>query len=386
MKNKSIPQIPDYTHIKPRCASERIDWLRLCRTENIGSIAFFHLLERYGSAKAALMALPEIASKGGSPAYKSTYTQKEAEAEFEAHEKMGAQLIFFCDEDYPELLRHIPDPPPVLSAIGRTELLQRPMISIIGARNASIYGKQFARSIASALGKNGYCIVSGFARGIDTAVHESALPTGTIAVLASGVDILYPKENVDLFEHMKTTGLVLSESPLSTPPHATLFPKRNRLVAGMGAATVVIEAAVKSGSLITARFALEYNRDIFVCPGSPLDPRYHGSNQLIRSGATLLQSADDILDALRLQKKSSLHESSPAYSFENITRKSLITPEEARTVIMNNLSFEPISIDELIQECHFSSSDVLTYLLELEVAGKIIRLSPQQVALKEEPL
>ncbi|MGN6670441.1 MAG: DNA-processing protein DprA, partial [Candidatus Nucleicultricaceae bacterium] len=314
------------------------------------------------------------------------YTLHDAEAELEAHKKIGADLIFFGDPEYPELLRHIPDPPPILSFLGNKNLLEKRMLSIIGARNASIYGKQFARKVASALGVHDYCIVSGFARGIDTVAHEATVQTGTIAVFASGIDVVYPQENLELYEQLKIHGAILSEAPIGTPPHATLFPKRNRLVAGMSLATIVVEAAKKSGSLITAQFALDYGRDIFVSPGSPLDPRYHGSNHLIRHGATLIQSSDDVLDELKPQTHLALHERSEKNPFHHAPLVELPGSEKNRLNLMNNLSFEPISIDELIQECHLSSSEVLTYLLELEVAGKIVRVSTNQVALKEEPL
>ncbi|MBX9696748.1 MAG: DNA-protecting protein DprA, partial [Alphaproteobacteria bacterium] len=239
--------------------------------------------------------------------------------------------------------------------------------------------------LASAIGHNGYVIASGFAKGIDTAAHESSLETGTIAVMASGIDVIYPQENQVLYEQIKEQGVIISESPLGTAPHATLFPKRNRLVAGMSLSTVVIEAATKSGSLITARCALDYNREIFVTPGSPLDPRHHGSNQLIREGATLVQTADDILEELKGASKAHLHEARGGNPYGEPPSNRILSAQE-RQNFLNNLSFEPISIDELIQECHLSSSEVLTLLLELEVAGKVTRLSSHQVALKEELL
>ncbi len=386
MRNHKNVQISTYTHLKPVDENDKLNWLRLCRTNAIGPITFFTLLERFESADEALKALPHLAKKGGNKNFNENYSLSDAEIEIENHLKIGADLIFFGDPEYPELLRHIPDPPPILSFLGDKKHLQKKMLSIIGARNASIYGKQFARKISAALGAHNYCIVSGFARGIDTAAHEAAAHTGTIAVFASGIDVVYPQENIELYEQLKSDGAILSETPFGTPPHATLFPRRNRIVAGMSLATVVIEAAQKSGSLITAQFAVDYGRDIFVSPGSPLDPRYHGSNNLIRNGATLIQSSDDILDELKPQNKSTLHESGSRHTFHHDSLSDALTSEKNRLSLMNNLSFEPICIDELIQECHLSSSEVLTYLLELEVAGKIVRVSTNQVALKEEPL
>lgn len=386
MRSHNNIQIADYTQLKPIDDNDRLDWLRLSRTSTIGPITFFTLLERFGTAREAFKALPSLARKGGNAYFTENYTLHDAEAELEAHEMIGADLIFFGDPEYPALLRHIPDPPPILSFLGNKTLLEKRMLSIIGARNASIYGKQFARKVASTLGLHDYCIVSGFARGIDTVAHEATVQTGTIAVFASGIDVVYPQENIELYEQLKIHGVILSEAPIGTPPHASLFPKRNRLVAGMSLATVVVEAAQKSGSLITAQFALDYGRDIFVSPGSPLDPRYHGSNHLIRHGATLIQSSDDVLDELKPQMHLALHERSEKNPFHHAPLVELPESEKNRLNLMNNLSFEPICIDELIQECHLSSSEVLTYLLELEVAGKIVRVSTNQVALKEEPL
>jgi DNA processing protein len=385
VKSHLTPRIPSYGELAPEGDTERLQWLRLIRTPSIGPITFFSLLERFGSAQDALAALPQLAARGGKLNFNETYSERDAEIEFRVHEENGACLLFFGDKNYPELLYEIPDPPPVLSVIGKTSLLAERIVSVIGARNASIYGKQIARKLASAIGCNGYVIASGFAKGIDTAAHESSLGTGTIAVMASGIDVIYPQENQALYEQIKEHGVIISESPLRTAPHATLFPKRNRLVAGMSLATVVIEAATKSGSLITARCALDYNREIFVTPGSPLDPRHYGSNQLIRGGATLVQTADDILEELRGVSKAHLHETRKKNPYGEPLSNRILSVQE-RQNFLNNLSFEPISIDELIQECHLSSSEVLTLLLELEVAGKVTRLSSHQVALKEELL
>lgn len=383
VKSHLTRRIPNYGEFTPQGDSERLQWLRLIRTPSIGPITFFNLLERFGSAQEALAALPQLAARGGKLNFETPYSEKDAEFEFRIHEEKGAFLLFFGDENYPELLSEIPDPPPVLSVIGNAALLKKQIVSVIGARNASIYGKQIARKLASTIGCNGYVIASGFAKGIDTAAHESSLETGTIAVMAGGVDIIYPQENQKLYEQLKECGVIISESPLGTAPHATLFPKRNRLVAGMSCATVVIEAAIKSGSLITAHCALDYNREIFVTPGSPLDPRHHGSNQLIRGGATLVQTADDILEELKVSSKTHLHETKKKNPY-GAPPSNRTFSEQERQNFLNNLSFEPISIDELIQECHLSSSEVLSLLLELEVAGKVTRLSSHQVALKEE--
>lgn len=363
-----------------------ISWLRLSRSENIGPVSFLQLMSLYSSAESALDALPTWARRGGRSQALRICSVHEAEQELEALTKFGAELISLIDPRYPEILKNIHDPPPLLSIKGQSNLFSRQAVGIVGARNASLNGKKLAQSYARGLGEYGYAVVSGMARGIDTAAHEGSMSSGTIAVLAGGINHIYPPENKNLYEEIAEKGLVIAEAPFGTVPQASYFPRRNRLISGFGVGVVIVEAAIKSGSLITARFALEQGRDVFAVPGSPLDPRCHGTNQLIRQGATLVQSAQDIVQGLQ-----------NPFNQSYITQKtedhplSELTPEEfnrslhrARQVILENLSFTPIQVDELIRECDFSHAVVMTVLLELELAGLLVRHSGHQVSLRGE--
>ncbi len=284
--------------LTPLQESERFDWLRLIRCENVGPRTFQFLLKRYGSAGAALAALPELIAKGKSGRPVAIAAIEDIEREIEAVSKLGARFIAICEPDYPALLRRISSPPPVIAVRGHLLSLQRSKIAIIGARNASAAGLALAAQLARGIGRAGHVIVSGLARGIDAMAHQSAIETGTIAVVAGGLGNIYPAEHQNLLEHILEHGTAISEMPFGWEARGRDFPRRNRIVAGLSRAVVVVEAARRSGSLITARFAAEQGREIFACPGSPLDPRAEGANQLLRDGASFCTRPDDVLEAL----------------------------------------------------------------------------------------
>lgn len=368
----------------PRALSdnERLDWLRLIRSENVGPITFFKLLEAYGSAAAALEAVPTLASRGGRRNPIRLFPVAEALREIEAHTKLGARMVAFGEPDYPKALAQIYDPPPILSLRGHTHLFEKPTLAIVGARNASANGRRFAERVARDLGQNGLLIASGLARGIDTAAHEGSLATGTVAVQAGGVNVPYPEENTPLYERIVEQGIVFSEQPLGTVPQARSFPRRNRLVSGLSLGVLVVEAAPKSGSLITARMALEQGREVFAVPGSPLDPRAQGANHLLRQGAVLTESAHDVLAALAGQLRKPLEERDPPRP--KPPPPSPATDHElaqAREEVQGMLGPSPVVVDEILRRCQLSPAVLATVLLELELAGRLERHPGNQVSL-----
>ncbi len=278
--------------------AERFDWLRLIRSENVGPRTFFRLIEHLGTAADALEAAPELSRRGGRKRAIRIADPDRLAAEMEVLDQVGARMIAFCEPDYPDALAAIHDPPPLITVRGAASLLSRQSIGMVGARNASVAGLRFARGISTDLGAGGLIVVSGMARGIDTACHEGALKTGTVAVLAGGVDVTYPPENAELHERIAAEGAVISEQPMGLQPTARHFPPRNRLISGLSFGVLVVEAAIRSGSLITARMALEQGRKVFAVPGSPRDPRAGGANKLIRDGALLTETAKDVIEAL----------------------------------------------------------------------------------------
>ena len=275
-----------------------IDRLRLVRSPGIGPVTFRQLLRRFGDAAAALDAVPDLARRGGGKPPK-LFDRAEAEREISRVEKLGARYLALGQGLYPHLLAELEDAPPLLIAKGNLNLLDRTAVAIVGARNASAAACRFARGLAHDIGQDDLVVVSGLARGVDTAAHEGALDTGTIGVIAGGIDVFYPPENEERQRALYERGLVLAEMPPGTEPRARHFPYRNRIIAGISAGTVVVEAAPRSGSLITARLAAEAGREVMAVPGSPLDPRAQGCNQLIRDGATLIQTARDVVEELR---------------------------------------------------------------------------------------
>ena len=359
---------------------EKINWLRLIRSENVGPVTFFRLLERYGSATRALDELPDISKRGGRDKELRIYSVADAEKEMAAVQKIGGTLIYAGDDNYPESVRIIADPPPVLTVLGHVHLLHKPALAIVGARNASLNGRKFAEKLATDLAAKDYVIASGLARGIDAAAHQASLKTGTVAVVAGGADVIYPQENEKLYAEIKERGCIVAENPCGYPPQARDFPRRNRIISGLSQGTIIVEAALKSGSLITATYALEQGRDVFAVPGSPLDPRSTGTNKLLKDGATLIENADDVLHALSYPL--TLKENhSPAFAAPKSSTPSDVEIEKAHKIVLEALGPSPVGLDELVRECQVSASIVQFVLLDLELAGRIQRLPGSKIAL-----
>jgi len=363
----------DTDHTKALSSAERLDWLRLIRSENIGPITFYRLLEHFGSAAEALRAAPELSKRGGRAKAIRLCSKAAAEKELETLEGLGASLIARTEPDYPPLMAHMEDAPPLISVLGHLHLLTKKAVAVVGARNASVNGCNFARKIANGLGGAKLLVVSGMARGIDAAAHAGAMETGTVAVLGGGVDVVYPKENAGLYEEIKTRGAVISEMPPGTRPVARHFPQRNRLISGMSRGVVVVEAAQRSGSLITARMALEQGRDVFAVPGFPSDPRSRGANDLIRQGAAVCESAQDVIRAMNAPGAPLAEQKHVEY--QSLEPKPVDEAEarKARDRIAESLSPAAVTVDELIRTCQLSPPAVSQALLELELAGRLER-------------
>jgi DNA processing protein len=366
---------------RPLTDGERVDWLRLSRTHQVGPITFFALLARFGSAGAAIAALPDLARSAGRTAPPKTPAAGEIIRELEKAAKLGITAIAACEPDYPLSLAAIEDAPPIIFAGRKPALLARRSIAIVGARNASLNGRRIAEALARELSAAGWVVVSGLARGIDTAAHRAALAGGTVAVVAGGADVVYPPENAALQDQILEQGCVVSEAPLGAEPMARHFPRRNRIISGLTPGVIVVEAARHSGSLITARMALEQGREVFAVPGSPLDPRAQGTNNLIREGAVLTETADDVLRVL-----SAAHRPQFRPPVEPIATPDLFAPaaadvEEARRIVLEALGPSPVAVDELARDCQVPLPMVLTILLELELAGRLERQAGQRVSL-----
>jgi len=360
--------------------SERRAWLRLARTENVGPVTFRNLIARFGAASAALEELPRLAARGGGKNF-IVADESDTAHEIEALAKRGGRLIASCEPDYPHGLKALEAPPPVISVLGHPHLLQKEMIAIVGARNASALARKFADTLSRELGFAGLVVVSGLARGIDTSAHEAALAVGTVAVLAGGVDIIYPPENEKLYAAIRNQGVILSEMRLGEAPQARHFPRRNRIISGLARGVVVVEAAEKSGSLITAQCALDQGREIFAVPGSPLDPRAKGANRLIKEGATLTESAEDILSVLAPMLGGGFREpetSAPSPSSDGLDAEA----DRIRAAVEEALGPAPVEIDELIRQIRAPAAAVLTVILELELAGRCIRQPGNRVCWK----
>lgn len=363
-------------HLNP---TEKTDTLRLCRTENVGPITFRQLIRRYGTARAALDALPQLAQRGGKKNFKIP-AQADIENEIARTQKLGAKIIAWGEPDYPEALSVIEDAPPIITVRGHTSILHKRSIGIVGARNASLNGRKMAETLARELGQQDIVITSGLARGIDTAAHTASLPTGTVAVVAGGVDVVYPQENQALYDQIAASGCILSDMPLGVEPINKLFPRRNRLISGLSLGVVVVEAATASGSLITARMALEQGREVFAVPGSPLDPRCTGTNDLIRQGAVLTERAADILNHIHNMSQN-LYEPGKGHFDEPLPVIDEQTLDAARDEILENLSPSPVFIDDLVRTTGIATGVVLTVLLDLELAGRIERQAGNKVVL-----
>ena len=347
---------------------ERIARVRLMRSETIGPVTYWQLMRRFGSAAAVLEAIPSLAARGGGRA-PVLFSLEAARHEAGRVDAMGARYLFRGDPDYPALLAEVESAPAAVIAQGRFDLLERPAIAMVGARNASAAACRFARQLAQGLSNAGTVVVSGLARGIDTAAHDGALEGGTIAVVAGGIDIFYPPENEQRQRIIGERGLLVSEQPPGLEPRARHFPSRNRIIAGLTSGTVVVEAAPKSGSLITARHAAEFGRDVMAVPGSPLDPRAQGCIQLIRDGAILVQSADDVLETVRPWDIRPVAEEGADYRSQSPPD----IADQHRRQVVELLSPTPVAIDEIVRQSGLTPALVQTVLLELELAGRLER-------------
>ncbi len=354
-----------------------LDRLRLIRSANIGPVTYFQLLQRFGSAKAALEAIPQLAARGGGNAPRIADIRDIAR-EVDAVQRLGARYLFLGQGLYPPLLAELDTAPPALIVRGDLRLLEKPAIAIVGARNASAAACRFARDLARGLAEEDVLIVSGLARGIDTAAHQGSIARGTVGVIASGIDIAYPPENGALQEDVATRGILIAEQPPGREPLARHFPYRNRIIAGMSLGTVIVEAAPKSGSLITARLAAEAGREVMAVPGSPLDPRAQGCNALIRDGATLIQSATDVIETIRPIASASFRAQTPDFRAERISADA---SDGDRGVVLNLLSHAPVAVDEIIRQSGLAPAVVHTVLLELELGGRLERRAGAKVSL-----
>jgi DNA processing protein len=387
---------------------QRLDWLRLIRSENVGPRTFRALVNKFGGASAALEALPELARKGGRLLLKVT-TRAEAEKEMSAAARLGVRFVAMGEPDYPKTLKAVDTAPPLIAVRGSTGVLARPSVAIVGSRNASAAGLTFAERLSRQLGEAGYAVVSGLARGIDTRAHKASLGTGTVAVLAGGHDRVYPSENEALLlSIVERGGAVISEMPFGWEPRGRDFPRRNRIVSGLSYGVVVVEAARRSGSLITARFALEQGREVFAVPGSPLDPRAEGTNDLIRDGATLCAGIEHVTSVLEPliaagpRSDTSVEEPRPGSGDEelwdeldlpDIARPPVGTvpdsgffenrgkAEEATPNVIALLGPSPVAIDDLVRQSGLPIGDVQMALLELEIAGRLERHGGNAVSL-----
>jgi DNA processing protein len=358
---------------------QRLDWLRLIRSEHVGPRTFRSLLNHFGGARAALQALPEMARRGGAVKPARICSLEEAERELAAARQFGVTWVALGEPDYPVRLRMIDDAPPLIAVRGKVAALAQPMVAVVGSRNASAAGAKFAERIARELAEAGLVIVSGLARGIDAAAHRASLANGTIAVLAGGHDHIYPPEHLDLVGSILAEGAALSEMPMGWEPRGRDFPRRNRLISGLSVGVVIVEAARRSGSLITARMALEQGREVFAVPGSPLDPRAEGTNGLLKQGATLVTEVDDVLTVLHpiLGQTIDLLAQEPETAPPPLTEPA--SSERERIVAL--LGPTPVSIDDLVRLSGSPPAVVRTVLLELEIAGRLERHGGSLVSL-----
>src|SRR5215211_5009376 len=327
---------------------QRLDWLRLIRSENVGPRTFRSLLNHTGSARAAIAALPDLARRGGASKTARICAREDAEREMQAARKLDVRFVALGEPEYPPRLQSIDDAPPLIAVRGNTDVLALPMVAIVGARNASAVGVKFAERLARELGEAGFVISSGLARGIDAAAHRASLATGTVAVLAGGQDKVYPPEHAGLLESILVGGAAISEMPLGWEPRARDFPRRNRLISGLALGVVIVEAAKRSGSLITARLALEQGREVFAVPGSPLDPRAEGTNGLLKQGAAAARAFEDADEAAE-------------------------PDADARSRVLGLLGPGPVGLDDLVRLSGSTPAIVRTVLLELELAGRLER-------------
>lgn len=352
---------------------QRIAWLRLIRSDNVGPATFRDLINHCGSAENALAMLPELSARGGATRAIRIAGVQEAERELEAAHRFGARFVGIGEPDYPPALRQIEGAPPLLAMKGDLSAATRPSVGVVGSRNASISGAKFAAMIARDCGRAGYTVTSGLARGIDTAAHRASLETGTIAVLAGGLDQPYPPENVPLLDEItESAGLAVSEMPFGWEPRARDFPRRNRLISGISLGVVVVEAAERSGSLITARMATDFGRLVFAVPGSPLDPRCHGTNGLLKQGAIVTTGSADVIEALAPLSQLDLF-NGPVVEEPKKFSDILPPNDDDRAIIVSALGPTPVEVDDIIRHTGLPASTVYLILLELDLAGRLHR-------------
>lgn len=363
--------------------TDKLARLRLYRSERIGPATYRGLMERFGNAQTALEAVPELAKRGGSKRSPKLALASACETEFQRLESMGGTMLFEGDADFPLQLSAADGSPPLISVLGHPGLLIKDQVGMVGARNASPNGLRFAQAMGKELGEAGFVVTSGLARGLDRVAHTGALATGTVAVVAGGVDVIYPLENTKLYRQIVEQGAVVSEMPLSTEPAARLFPKRNRIIAGLVRGLVLIEAKIQSGTLITARAANDFGRTLFAVPGAPYDPRAGGCNLMIRQGATLTRSAKDVIEDL--QAETQIEE--PGFGRNNRGFSDTPPPDydqasvdKVRETLCQLITIDATSVDDLCQQCQVSAKLVQAALIELELAGRIDRLPGGRVA------
>lgn len=358
----------------PRALSdaERRDWLRLVRTPNVGPLTFQKLLERYGTATTALEALPDIAHRAGRGRRIDLPPISRIEDEIAATEKLGARLVASCEAEFPKLLRALDPPPPMLTMLGNPAIARPEAVAIVGARNASAAGRKIARDMAAELGRSGLAVISGLALGIDGEAHAASLATGTVAVLGGGIDHIYPPQHERLYREIAERGLIISESPTGYTARGQDFPRRNRIVTGLARGTVVVEAAERSGSLISARMAGEQGREVMAVPGSPLDPRAAGTNRLIRQGAALVRHAEDVLEVLSGLPPLRVA-APPAPEFEADFPGGEV-PRDMLARVREALTPHAMPLDEIARASGLSAAQCSAVLMELELAGEAITL------------
>lgn len=369
--------------LPPTTEDDRVAWLRLLRSYRVGLSTFYRLMSNYGSAQAALAALPQVAADAGLQNY-TAFSKEAARNEMAAGKKRTARMVFRGTPDYPLSFDDLTDAPPFFWALGDLELLKRPKIALVGARNASSLGLRMTKLMAADLGAKGFVVVSGLARGIDTAAHTASLATGTVAVQAGGVDFKYPVKNAELWKDICRSGLLLSEQPIGLPPKARHFPIRNRLISGLAQQVVVIEAAGKSGSLITAKTALDQGRDVLAVPGHPFDARASGCNLLIRDGATLVRSAQDVIDAIAPVPMHTIKPPQRIVPDKSAPKpRTLQQTAELHQLILDPLRPSPLAEDQLICDLKANSADFSAALIELEIARKVQRQPGGMVSLEQ---
>lgn len=363
-------------------SDDYIDILRLIRSENVGPRTFYELIKFFGNASNALEYVQEFSLKGGKSKPIKIYADEDIEKELKLHKKIGARFITYNDKDYPKLLKHIGDAPPIISCLGGGNIISKNTVSIVGARNASLNARSLCSKIAHKLSDAGFVVVSGLARGIDTEAHKASFPN-TIGVIAGGIDHIYPIENAKLYDELKEKGAIIAELPIGSSPLAKHFPQRNRIISGMSRVTIVIEASLKSGSLITARFALEQNREVCSVPGFPLDYRSAGTNKLIRDGAFIIESIDGLVDhVLKIENTQNILSEylEDKYTINHNFSSTSIN-DSMRNKILDLLSPNAISIDEIYNESGMSFSEIYTILLEFELAGKVLKHPGNKISL-----